>query len=74
MLVLSIITSALKKSGTGLGDEEERRREAILDGMVSQGLSQEVTFEQRCEECEKGATGLYRRSLSWQREGQGPTP
>jgi len=75
MLVFSIIASALKKSGTGLGDEEGRGREAILDGVVSKGLSLEVTFEQRCEGSEKGARGLCRRrSLSGQREGLVPTP
>lgn len=74
MLIFSIIASALKKSGTGLGDEERRGREAILDGVVSKGLSQEVTFEQRHEGSEKGATELCRGSLSGQREGQVPTP
>lgn len=69
MLVFSIIASALKKSETELGDELGRGQEAILDGMVSKGLSPEVTLSRGVKEARREPRGSVGEALAGRGKG-----
>lgn len=49
---------------------KRERQGTVLDCVVNKGLFQEVTFEQRSEGSEEGATGLCGRCLTERGNGK----